>query len=403
MRKLYKHQQHLVDLNPKKWLLAHEVGSGKSITVLELIKKNELTPLIICPKAMVERWFEYLREYNIGGIVLSKETFKKRVKELPWYNCVVVDEGHYFFGYKSQLFKLLKAFLEHWQTPHVYILTGTPYMSTSFNIWCAGVLLGQQWKWWDWKKKYFAEISMGHRKIPVERKTIDGVQVKDILAGIINKLGNTVTLEDCFDVPSQIYELELLDLTTGQIRAIDDLLDVLPIVRFTKIHQICGGSLKGDEYTEDQYYKSDKLDRLLEYISLNNKVAVVCRYNNEIYNLSAKISEKYPAKRIFIINGESKDRHQIVKDVEATNDCVVLIQAACSEGYGLGSIPLMIFYSLDFSLKNYIQMKGRIQRADNIKKNVYIHLVVKDTIDHDIYKKVVIEKQDFHLTLYAKN
>lgn len=400
--KLFAHQKYLVDLNPKRWLLAHEVGTGKSIIALELIKKNKLSALIICPKAMVERWREYMQEYKLGGFVISKEQFKKRMKELPYHDCVVWDECHYASGYKSQIFKLTKAYLDYWKTPYRYLLTGTPYMSTSFNIWCLGVLLGKDWKWWDWKKKFFTDIKMGNRHIPVEKKEVDGMPTKDLLARIIGKLGNTVRLQDCFDVPEQIIEVEYFDLTKSQIKAIDNLTDVLPIVRFTKEHQICGGSLKSDGYSATEFYTAEKLDRLMDYIQLNNKVAVVCRYNNEIYNIKREIEDRFKDKLVFVINGAVSNRHEIVKAIEASDNCVALLQAQCSEGYGIGTIPLMVFYSLDFGLKNLIQMRGRIQRADNIKKNVYIHLVVKGTIDEDIYRTVVIKKQDFHLSLYNK-
>ena len=64
-------------------------------------------------------------------------------------------------------------------------------------------------------------------------------------------------------------------------------------------------------------------------------------------------------------------------------------------------ISVMVFYSYDFSLKNYIQIKGRIQRINNIKKNVYFSLVVKGTIDEDVFK-CIQRKEDFDIEIYER-
>ena len=94
-------------------------------------------------------------------------------------------------------------------------------------------------------------------------------------------------------------------------------------------------------------------------------------------------------------------KRQILSQLKNQDSYVLLVNAAVSEGWELSTCPLMIFYSYDFSLVNYIQMLGRIQRANNIKRNTYISLVIKDTIDEAIYKKIQ-KREDFHINIYAK-
>jgi len=184
-------------------------------------------------------------------------------------------------------------------------------------------------------------------------------------------------------------------LTKEQKDGIESIEDIMPIVRWTKIHQICGGFLKGNEYENGREYKAEKMNRLLDLCDEHSKVAVVCRYNAEIANLSLKLTKK----KVFVINGATKDRDSVVNEINNTDKCVVLIQAACSEGYNLPTIPVMIFYSYDFSLKNYIQMCGRIQRINAVQKCVYISLTVRKTIDEDVYK-CIMSKQDFNIAIY---
>ena len=323
--KLFKHQQDLIDENPKKWLLSWGTGTGKTFAAISLAKHNKQKALIICPKSLVEQWQYQVPE---DWLVLSKETFKKHSPELPRYNLICCDEIHYFGNYKSQLTKSLLSYIKNYNPEYIYGLTATPYLSSSWNIYTYGLIFGRNWKWFDWNNKFFYKVKMGPRMIPMPRATIDGVPFNTYIKTIINRLGNTVSLEDCFDVPDQIFQTETFSLTKEQKKAIDDNFDPLPIVNFTRQQQICGGTLKSDGYTEDQFFKSEKLDRLLDIISEHDKLIVICRYNNEIDYIKNKIKNR----KVLVIRGDVKDRHSVCLDAESSDNCVVLIQAACSEG-----------------------------------------------------------------------
>ena len=104
---------------------------------------------------------------------------------------------------------------------------------------------------------------------------------------------------------------------------------------------------------------------------------------------------------ILSITGKVKDKHQTIKFANDLDDCTIVINAACSEGYELPTFDLIIFYSYDFSLKNYIQMKGRVQRINHVKKNVYLSLMNRGTIDEDV-KKSLDKKVNFDLEIYGK-
>ena len=88
-----------------------------------------------------------------------------------------------------------------------------------------------------------------------------------------------------------------------------------------------------------------------------------------------------------------------LKELKKKDKYVLLAQAKTCTGWELKECPVMCFYSLDFGLVEYLQALGRIQRIDNPKKNLYVYLVVKDTVDEKVYQRVVIERKDFHMTL----
>jgi superfamily II DNA or RNA helicase len=391
--KLFKHQQDIVDQFPQRHALVWETGTGKSLAAIALAKKTKCVPLIIVPKALKSNWRATVAREKLTALVITKEEFRRDWNKLGKYDTVVVDEAHYFFGTKSDMKKSLQKYLLKHSVKYRYFLTATPYRSTPMDIYVMALLLGQPMNYPEFFRRFFIEIRMGMRYIPQPRKGIEGE-----IAGIVKRLGSIVRLDECADVPEQTFEVEYFELTNEQKKAISELVVFLPIVRYTKVHSICGGTLRGDEYNEPQEFKADKMDRLKELVASNPRVIVVCRYNHEIEILSKMFENSR------VINGEvaGDDRHEILKSLQKSDNYVLIVNAACSEGWQLPGCPLMVFYSLDFSLKNFLQMKGRILRIDALKKNTYIFLVVKETIDEDIYNCITVKKMDFHVEIYKK-
>jgi superfamily II DNA or RNA helicase len=239
------------------------------------------------------------------------------------------------------------------------------------------------------KGHFFYEVNMGGRQVPVIKKGID-----DSIALTVKRLGKPIKMEDCFDVPEQVDVIEELRAEEQSFTEIDKLTDTTHIAFWTKCHQLLNGVLK-ESYLK---FKTEKDRRILELADQHKKLAIICRYNLEIEKYAELLKGKRPVK---IINGQTKDKQATVDWINQFDEGIVIIQASCSEGYNLSTVPIMVFASLDFSLKNYIQMKGRILRADNLKKNVYIHLIINQTIDGDVYKSLKAKK-DFDIAIYGK-
>lgn len=399
MANLYTHQAELLKSNPDKTYLIWETGTGKTLTAIEWANiKNEDT-IVICPKALVTNWKRNIWKHGITAnfTILSKEEFKRDWETLRGVKTIIIDEAHYFSG-KSQMTKALSKYIKKHKVPFILGLTATPFMSTPMNVLTLGQHVGMPdknkyvWSYPYFMQEFFTIVHMGMRSVPVLKKNSE---VK--LAKLIQQMGSVVKLEDCVDVPQNNLSVEYFKLTKSQEKAIEAITDINYIVRWTKKHQICGGTLKGDEYNASQYFKSEKLDRLLEIIEEKKKTIIVCRYNHEIEMLAKELIK---TKKVFIIQGDVKDKQAVLDLANKEPDCVLLVNAACSEGWEAPTFDTIVFYSYDFSLKNYIQMKGRIQRINALQKCNYISLVVADTIDEDVYKSVVEKKQSFHLKIY---
>ena len=91
----------------------------------------------------------------------------------------------------------------------------------------------------------------------------------------------------------------------------------------------------------------------------------------------------------------------MLDNVEAAERCVLLIQSATSEGYEAPSIGLMIFSSMDYSYRNFLQVRGRIHRINRLKRNVYIMLLAGKA-DVAIWESMKAKK-DFDVLEFYKN
>ena len=408
---LFQHQKNLIARNPAKHLLAWACGTGKTAAAICLAENNANSILVVCPKSVVLKWKQEIKTWRIkynqdwtGGSpcvfkVLSKETFRRDAGDLPKYEAVIFDEMHNFSGLTSQMHQAAYNYIQKHDVKYIYGLTATPFLSTPWNIYALARLLGRKLNYAKFKEKYFTTVKMGHRMIPVAKTYINGIPVKDEVAKMVNALGNTIKMSDCIDLPESVYQEEYFGLTANQKKAVKEInkSETIAITKWGKVHQICGGCLK-QESGKPIYYKSEKLPRLLEIINEHKKIAVICRYVAEIEMITKsieKINKKY-----LVLNGATKNREDVIKQANEANDMIILLTCATSEGFELPTFSFVVFYSYDFSLKNYIQICGRFRRINAPQKVVYLSLIVQKTVDEDVYENVVIRKCDFQVAIY---
>lgn len=353
---------------------------------------------MIVPKPLVEQWEESIKDWDNKGIkwkVLGKERFRIDHKEIERYDCLLIDEVHrQGANYKSKFFKAVQYYKDKHSVKNTILLSGTPYSNNSWSVYSLGLLLGRSWKWRDWSTRYFFTIKMGVRSIPQQKKGIEGE-----MATILKSLGPTCRLEDVVDVPDDEIINEYFDLNPEQKKLIKDSFDPLPIVRFTKEHQVESGCLKGGDYGEDKVIPCEKTARVKELIEENDKLVIVCRYNLQIKMYTELVKDR----PVFIINGETKNRADIVKEVEKSDKCVVIVNSSCSDGYTLKSVSTMVFASMSFSYVDYAQMLSRVKDMSKKTGNTYIHLLTRDkkSIDQAVYESVK-RKEDFNASIFNK-
>jgi len=368
---LYAHQIRAINEATRRVLIAHSVGCGKTATAIGIAKRNKGKTLVVCPKGLRLNWPKELSMWEYTADVVTKEEFKKTSKELKKYDNLIIDESHWFFG-KSAMNKALSVYLKK-HDPNLILLTGTPKTSQDYwPIYRAALLLGHKWEYLKFRDLYYKQQYFGQRCLWVRKEGMEARAEESI-----RKIASVVSLNDCADVPEQQEIVIETGETKEQLRLKSEVLDIAQIARFTAEHKIeCAGN---------------KMESLLRFAEENKKIMIVTRYRDNLkYIVETLRKEKY---NVYEIHGDviTEDRQKVIDSVEIVDECIVVATAGTCEGYSLSSIPVMIFVSMDFSYKAFVQMKARIQRINALKKNIYIYLI-GGACDKKIYDSMMKQK-----------
>jgi superfamily II DNA or RNA helicase len=412
---LYDHQKKIIADDPKWKGLWQGTGSAKTRTSLELAQGKTL--VIVLKTQRDEQKFE--NENKRFGInkditVLSKEDFKKLHRTLPRFDTVIVDEAHKFFsgvhtkevtrrGVKypqtSQLFDALKWYLETHKPDRYYPLTATPASETKpLNVYAMATLFGAKWSYLDFRNKYYTERKKGFASIWFPKKT-EELQQKRL--EIIKRYGYTGSLSDYFDVPPQTHLVHYVSLTTSQKQAIKDHVtsEADPMARRAKQRAIENGILytyetvKINEREEELrkktlHFNNEKIEYILERAEEFDKMLVFANWKGQVYAIADAL--KQGGYNVYTITGETKNRKEILETIDNVDKCIVVVQSSISAGWEFKTCDCVIYASYSPAVVDKIQGDGRVLRADALKKNLYISLVVKEkgSMDEQAYKTI---------------
>lgn len=420
---LYAHQESIIKEDPKWSGLWLGTGSGKTRTALLLARGDTL---IICPKTQKEdgNWPREMKKIideglghiygdrPVGLTVVSKEEFRRDWQKLSVsFDTVIVDEAHTCLGVTpdvrfvkkvaypktSQLFEALNLYVKKIKPERLYLLSAT-ITKSPLTVWGAATILGKNWDYFGFRQTFYFQLPRPGRTIWMVKQDH---QLKVRLADNIKKLGYVGQLSDYFDVPEQTFKTIYLEPTPEQKQALKDAkIDFPdPLVLPGKKHQIENGLLLGDEFNALKTLKNPKLDTIKELAYEFPKMVIFARYTAQIEAIKEMLHKEY---NVLILDGRTKDKGEVISAAEnAQNGCILLVQSQVSAGWEIPSFPVMVFASLSRSYVDRVQAEGRILRANFLKKNLYIDLVMKGGVDEACFNAIKSGK-DFDEIVYAK-
>ena len=407
---LFNHQKEIVNENKLKTGLFLGTGSSKTLISL-LLAQGKI--LCITPKLQKEEE-NFQREADKWSLTkditsYSKEQFKKHVDTIPKCDTLIIDEVHTVAGATpnvqwvkgkpipktSELFKSVMKYIEKYKPERIYVLTATPTRSPMV-VWAIAQILGVDWNFYEFRQAFYFPIKKGHREFWVIK---NDPATKDRLGRAVQKLGYTGRLSDYFDVPDQTYKTIHVEKTPEQKERLKSIMLEFPdpLVLVGKQHQIENGVLKGDQFSDDEDIKDNKIDVIKDICLEFPKVVIFAKYTQQVEKIKKELSDY----KVLTLQGQTKDRAGVLKEAESSEKCVIIIQSQISAGFELPSFNTMVFASMDYSVVNRIQAEGRILRANALKKNLYITITTKGGVDEAV-EKSIINKVDFSERIYAE-
>lgn len=401
MELIASHQEEFARTAPAHCGLFDGTGCGKTRTALHAVRDCDGSVLVIAPKSSVQKrqWQHEARVLGMAEpLVISKEDFRRDHLKLGRFRAVIIDESHNHFGVTtatrsvrkvvrpkaSQLFEATVWYVETHKPDRLILATATPN-KTPLAVWAAGRILGRQWDYAKFRHEFYTSfpMQMGYRAVDVFTPRRDPESMER-LAAITRGLGRVLRLEDIRDVPEQTFRTVEFGLTKAQT----DMLRELPN-RFTdagslrtKRHQVENGVLYEDVFDPvtkrvarmSESIANEKIGYVLERATEFKKMVVFANYRRQVSDIARALRED-GHENVFELTGDTKDRKALWEAAEALDSAYIVAQAGVSSEWEFKTCPVVIWASLSNKSLDYIQGRGRIQRYDAVKANLYIHLV----------------------------
>lgn len=455
--KLHKYQEQLVDfcVNTPKCGLFLQMGLGKTrialATICELVITNKLQGhcLVIAPKAIARSsWIDELNGLGISirykSFLINEQTGKELTKQerllrfeqakkepqtmyfisrdllsqltdyfkARWcFQMIVVDEYQSFKSPDSKRTKSLMKIMPY--TQRLIGLTGTPAPNGLDDLWSLITLLDSGQRLGRTLKEYHERYFMAWKTIGDKvTEWIPQIGAENEIYNLISDIA--VSLDNSnLKLPPVVYGTVyayMSEKETGiyqkmvqdqRIYFEDALVKAVnPAVLVAKLAQIASGIV----YTnaEHDYIKiHERKIEQLQYIYENEKTPLLVAYHFKTDAIA--IMEHF--KDAVLFDGKPETIH-------AWNNKkirMLLIQPA-SAGFGLNlqnGGHILIWYTLSWSLEEYLQTNARIYRQGQKNPCSIIHIICKDTIDERILdilnKKDTTQKELINAVKFAIN
>lgn len=352
---LYSHQQKFLKDNPDYAILCWETGTGKTHTAKMWMRDERRFPsaVIICPKQIKKDWA------GNTPFTFTFEEFKKakQLGTLPINpTAIIVDEADamasplFVAKARSQRTEALYEYIMENPQAHVLLLTATPVRSTPWNMHTLLVLarLKAPTSWKKYRELYF---SLEYKPYLSRPAWLPKPGWQKMMQSLIDKYTYTALMSDIVDLPPETHEI--IKLKAPNYEKNDEW---EPMAQFVADHRL-------EQHTKAKAIK----DQSKGY----RKVVVVAHFREQIDALRKELSRE---REVFVLDGRTTDPQRVVADAEASPECYFIVQASVGAGFELPSFAVMIFASQGYSVRNYVQMIGRIKRINSLKPTKFFYL-----------------------------
>jgi len=432
----YRHQlEGLAELieNPA-WLLAHDMGTGKSAIVCNRLRhgfaRDEIhSTLILCPKSVMPTWQRELRKHAdyeswiLDGDKLAKKmtldtsrgrlciinydallTFEEELAKWKW-DCIVGDEIQNCKNATAKRSRAARRLAANCRFR--YALSGTPapngpldWFGVLLFLDPSGKLAGTTYK------TVFESRYAIYRQLDGGGRMVIGYRDLDDLHSRIASCSSRVRKEQCLDLPPKVFETRTCDLSPEARRVYNELrkdavtrlkklqvesqLTATNVLTETlRLLQIAGGWVPDDAgkvHGLDPNAKLDMLGDVLEEVG-EQPIVIWCSFRAECAAVAELLANAGRQVRVLTGDTSTAERASAVADFrEGRADAfIAMVQAG---GTGIDGLQekccLEIFYSKTYNLSHVLQATDRLHRVGQRKSVTVISLVAAGTVDEKV-------------------
>ena len=363
---LKPHQIKFAQGYKDKAFLAHETGTGKTVcSCVWLRDKRDKDALVICPKRVVQKWKDELKKWDTKATVLSKEQFKKT--PIRQWSAIIVDEADEFASPlfvkgRSQLSEALYNLVKKYDVP-ILLATATPIRSNPWNLHTLLCYLNIYHDWKKWRDEFF---SLEYRPFMSRPAYFPIKDWRTKIRVYLEKHADIVLLRDCVEYlpPTEDRIIEI------KSEPFKDNPEFEPKKAFIAEHL---------------HEQKNKLKEILGISKGYRKVLIVAYYVDQVEELGRQLSKD---RQTFVVHGSIKNQESILKEANSVDECFLVLQASLGVGFDADTFSCVIFVSMSYAVRDWIQMRGRVRRLHNLHPVVYYYLIagkcdkaIKNNID----------------------
>ena len=443
-----KHQEQATErfVNEKYGALFCEMGTGKSKIILDIIQ-NSKTPvavLVVAPNGLHHNWGrnEIPKHLDKADVYCwnGSPTSKKRKQKLnAFYNKqsynkffliniealrtksgfdfaqaflagtgaserhMIIDESTCIKNPKAQQTKAVMRLAK--QTERRWILNGTPITQGPLDLYSQCKFLDAnsipEKTMTTFKHAYAIErtMTMGNRSF----NKVVGYQNLDQLTKNIEPFSLRLEKKDCLDLPEKTFTPVYVELTAEQERVYQSIKNdsiamlqgelvttTMALTRIIKLHQILTGFVITDD-DKTVNLRNNRIAILQQLAETTTPLVVFCAYKHNVVQIK-KALEDY---KVVSYTGDDStaQKNDAVRAFQDGEADIFVGTSAAAKGLTLTRASTMVYYSNNYSLENRLQSQDRIHRIGQDNKCTYIDLVVPNSIDETILKRLEQKKE----------
>ena len=416
---------------PEGAMLAMGMGTGKTLSVLLTVgNEGHKTVLVLCPKSVLGVWRrEIERHFALPHevVVLDKGTAKSKAGivahslyrkppgvvlfvvvnyDTAWreplgkallagaFDCAVADESHRAKSPGGKASRWMARLGR--TTARRLCLTGTPMPHSPLDLYGQFRFLCPEVFGTNFAR-FRARYAITHKDFP--SKVIQWLN-QDELQEKFHARSFVCTADEVLDLPELTHNKRTCKLTGKAASTYRDLeKDFVAevesgtvtasnaLTKLLRLQQVTSGFVGGEDSVGDQFVQplgDDKRKLLADLLSdTDEPVVVFCRFARDLATV-AEVAEGL-GKSYSELSGRRRDAiddHANMVDVDVAG---VQIQAG-GVGIDLTRASIAVYYSIGFSLGDYLQSIARLHRPGQENHTRLYHLIAEGTVDEAVYR-----------------